>query len=451
MPGSISDRVNSGEPGTVALTPGEINAAHVKSDVDTAWNAQHHTLGKKANQAAPGNHKHPEYALVGSGGSSPAGDQVYQVRLSANFTANPTLRAVGNLSLSIPVSATTDIWLVNVLFDTDYVATGTLTTQLFVDGALASPAYAIGRPVAGLRSNVGQLWRVTGLAAGNHTFEIRAQFGSSTDTLTIYANHSALTIWRPSGPAGPQGLVGPPGANGANGAQGPIGNTGPQGVPGPTGSQGPIGNTGATGPKGDTGDPGPQGPTGATGPQGPIGNTGPQGPQGPQGIQGPAGALPTGSIVMWGGSTAPSGWALCDGSVQTRTDPNYSALFAVIGISFNVSGETASQFRLPDLRNRFPIGVGTNGLGITGGALSATLIAANLPPHAHDMTHAHTADSRNVTGENTNVIARGGGAAATVTGNYVNQMSGSTGNGPGSSSPVNITPPYQALYYIIKL
>jgi hypothetical protein len=42
----------------VAPTAREINAMHSKSDVDTDANAQHHTLGTRADQAAPGNHTH---------------------------------------------------------------------------------------------------------------------------------------------------------------------------------------------------------------------------------------------------------------------------------------------------------------------------------------------------------------------------------------------------------
>lgn len=39
-------------------SPAAVNKAHANSDVDTAVNAQHHTLGIKHNQASPGDHKH---------------------------------------------------------------------------------------------------------------------------------------------------------------------------------------------------------------------------------------------------------------------------------------------------------------------------------------------------------------------------------------------------------
>lgn len=38
--------------------PQEVNAFHDRSDVDSAWSAQHHTIGVKHDQAAAGDHKH---------------------------------------------------------------------------------------------------------------------------------------------------------------------------------------------------------------------------------------------------------------------------------------------------------------------------------------------------------------------------------------------------------
>lgn len=38
--------------------PEEVNRFHDRSDVDSHWGAQHHTLGIKHDQAAPGDHLH---------------------------------------------------------------------------------------------------------------------------------------------------------------------------------------------------------------------------------------------------------------------------------------------------------------------------------------------------------------------------------------------------------
>ena len=45
--------------------------------------------------------------------------------------------------------------------------------------------------------------------------------------------------------------------------------------------------------------------------------------------------MPVGTIVPYGGTTAPDGWMMCDGSEISRT--LYSDLFAVIGTAFGYS------------------------------------------------------------------------------------------------------------------
>lgn len=64
--------------------------------------------------------------------------------------------------------------------------------------------------------------------------------------------------------------------------------------------------------------------------------------------------IPSGTIVSFGGTTIPAGWALCDGSEVSRT--TYSTLFAATGVHFG-GGDGASTFNLPDLRGRFLRGV----------------------------------------------------------------------------------------------
>ena len=88
-------------------------------------------------------------------------------------------------------------------------------------------------------------------------------------------------------------------------------------------------------------------------------------------------------IVAYGGSSAPTGWLLCDGSAVSRT--TYANLFAVVGTTYGV-GDGATTFNLPDLRQRFPLGKAASGTGSTlggsGGSIDLTL---SVPAHYHGM------------------------------------------------------------------
>jgi hypothetical protein len=63
---------------------------------------------------------------------------------------------------------------------------------------------------------------------------------------------------------------------------------------------------------------------------------------------------PAGSIIAFGGTSAPTGWLLCDGSAVSRT--TYAALFSTIGTAYG-SGNGTTTFNLPDFRGRFLRGV----------------------------------------------------------------------------------------------
>jgi microcystin-dependent protein len=61
-----------------------------------------------------------------------------------------------------------------------------------------------------------------------------------------------------------------------------------------------------------------------------------------------------GQIILFAGNYAPEGWAFCHG--QLLPILNNQALFSIIGTTYGGNGTT--NFALPDLRGRVPIGMG---------------------------------------------------------------------------------------------
>ena len=114
--------------------------------------------------------------------------------------------------------------------------------------------------------------------------------------------------------------------------------------------------------------------------------------------------LPTGSITMWGTDTAPPGWHLCNGASLLRAG-TYADLFGIIGTAFGTADGT--HFNVPDMRQRFPLGVAAAGTGNalagTGGAIDHThttsthsLTTAELATHTH-VQNAHDHDIERTT------------------------------------------------------
>lgn len=209
-------------------------------------------------------------------------------------------------------------------------------------------------------------------------------------------------------------------------------------------------------------------------------------------------SIPPGVIVPYAGSgvsaSVPAGWLLCDGQAVSRTGAT-AALFAVIQTTYGV-GDGSTTFNVPNLKNKFPAGLGdagsawANTLAMTGGLASATLIQHQhtLGQHAHTMTHGHTG-SITGGGEHNHYMryltsgAGGGGnhygrpsEAEFAVGSYenrlatfgdgthghgvtINDYSGSTsnanlgnsGNAGTVSNGIQNIPPYIALNFIIKI
>ena len=126
--------------------------------------------------------------------------------------------------------------------------------------------------------------------------------------------------------------------------------------------------------------------------------------------------VPTGTVLAFAGSSAPSGFLLCDGRAVSRT--TYTSLFSVIGTTYG-SGDGSTTFNLPDMRGRVAVGSDAN-LGAAAGVQSVSLTAAQNGPH----NHTTLIDYKNLMGtqEGSNSFQVRQEAAGAVT-------TGSSGNG----------------------
>lgn len=88
--------------------------------------------------------------------------------------------------------------------------------------------------------------------------------------------------------------------------------------------------------------------------------------------------VPTGTVLAFAGSSAPSGFLLCDGRDVSRT--TYATLFSVIGTTYG-SGDGSTTFNLPDMRGRVAVGVDSdaNLLGTIEGTKTHTLTRGEMP------------------------------------------------------------------------
>ena len=92
--------------------------------------------------------------------------------------------------------------------------------------------------------------------------------------------------------------------------------------------------------------------------------------------------VPAGTIVAFGGSSIPTGYLACNDQAVSRT--TYARLFAAISTSYG-TGDGSSTFNVPDLRDRAPLGAGTNNsLGaVTAGAVAASAVMTSATKSGH--------------------------------------------------------------------
>lgn len=170
--------------------------------------------------------------------------------------------------------------------------------------------------------------------------------------------------------------------------------------------------------------------------------------------------LPTGALVPYAGSAAPTEFLLCDGSAVSRS--TYADLFAVCGTTYG-AGNGSTTFNLPDLRGRMPLGAGTGaGLNTSGtGAPSGTAQTARTRGEwGGEETHLNTSAESGVPahnhgpGEGTAFMTTSGGAnVSSGSGIAAAQFTpGTTANNvaANAASRHNTMPPFVVTNYLIK-
>ena len=156
---------------------------------------------------------------------------------------------------------------------------------------------------------------------------------------------------------------------------------------------------------------------------------------------------------------APDGWLICDGSELLKSE--YPELAAALSNTWGTPS-SSDYFKLPDLRGRAPIGVGT-GTGLTARTLGDAPGSENIQAHTHSFTqpktpnHTHTMTyvgdaASNISGTNpsnlgsvvrrttsssdtTNWTSNSTGGGVACTGGAVGDVSGASTGNQGNMQP----------------
>ena len=170
--------------------------------------------------------------------------------------------------------------------------------------------------------------------------------------------------------------------------------------------------------------------------------------------------LPTGTILPFAGTVAPTNFLFCDGSFKLRSA--YPDLFAIIGTTYGTGDGT--NFALPDLRGRTPVGLDNMGggtragrvsgvlqpgglgdvatvLGGAGGEAKHTLDITEVPPHQHTFHDWPVSETR----------GGGGSTASPIIPGITSALTGSAGGSAGVAVPHNVIQPSLFLNYLIRI
>lgn len=173
------------------------------------------------------------------------------------------------------------------------------------------------------------------------------------------------------------------------------------------------------------------------------------------------------SVDLWPLDWAPRNWAPCNGALLPVA--SYQALFSLLGNRFG--GDARTNFALPDLRGRVPVGMGQRPggpqyvVGQTGGAENSffNMTADQMPAHAHAASGTVKPGSATSTGKGASTSQSPSGnycgtAGTPIYGTPANEQMAESpvtvtveSAGGSQPTPVNVLQPYLALNYIIAL
>ncbi len=156
-----------------------------------------------------------------------------------------------------------------------------------------------------------------------------------------------------------------------------------------------------------------------------------------------------GQLLLVPYNFAPQNWAFCAG--QTLAISQNTALFSLLGTTFGGNG--TSNFMLPNLQGRVPVGAGstpglqTYTLGEVGGSESVTLVTQNLPAHNHSLLATNSPGSTVEPVGNT--LAKGTSIYATATPSGA--MNAGSISSVGNNVPIENRQPFLVLNWVIAL
>lgn len=158
-----------------------------------------------------------------------------------------------------------------------------------------------------------------------------------------------------------------------------------------------------------------------------------------------------GDIKMFAGNFAPRNWAFCQG--QLLSIAQNSALFSILGTTYGGNGQT--NFGLPDLRGRVPVGMGQGPglaprqLGELAGSENHTLQASEMPNHSHALAANSNAATQRGPGGNFPAASDQRNSLYATTANTT--MAATAVGAAGGNTPHNNMQPYLGMNFIICL